>query len=422
MQKILMRSEGVEGSAKLSWYLEHEGYSALKKAVDTLAPDQVVEMVKESGLRGRGGAGFPAGVKWGFLPKDYKGQRYLCCNCDEGEPGTFKDRFIIENEPHMLLEGIALASYATKDTEAYIFIRGEYLNGLKMLEAAIEEAEKAGYLGENILGKGFNLKVRVHRSAGSYVCGEETVLLEALEGRRPMPRLKPPFPAAEGLWGKPTVVNNVETLSNVPGIVINGAEWYKSLGKSGGAGTKIFCVSGRLKKPGLYELPVGTTLREIIFDHAGGMADGYGFKAVFPGGTSTALLTEQHLDVPAEFESLQEAGSAMGTGALVVVDDKSCIIEVLKRISEFYRDESCGKCAPCREGIPWLVKILESFERFEACEDDIELLGDICSRLVALTFCPLGECPGGPIASALVHFRDEFEDHVAGRCGVKGSS
>jgi len=411
-ERILLKNVGASGSHKIDAYLSSGGYKALEKALRTLKPDQVIEMVKKSDLRGRGGAGFPTGLKWSFIPKGVQGPRYLCCNADEGEPGTFKDRVIMENDPHLLLEGIALSCYALAIETAYIYIRGEFIFGAERLLSAICESEARGFLGDDILGSGFNLKIHVHRGGGSYICGEETALLESLEGKRGEPRLKPPFPASVGLYGRPTVINNVETLANIPYIVMNGPEKFASIGTKRNTGTKLFAVSGHVNKPGVYELPLGVSLRRLLFEFAGGMKNGRNLKAVFPGGSSTPVVTPEHLDVPLDFDSLVAAGTMLGSGAVIVMDDTTCMVRIALRLTEFYRHESCGQCTPCREGLGWMVKVLERIEAGKGSPGDVELLIDICSDISTKTLCPLGDAAIIPAQSTIRSFRDEYDLHI----------
>jgi NADH-quinone oxidoreductase subunit F len=410
-EKILLKNIDNPGSESIGVYLSGGGYEALKKALD-MKPDEITDAVKQSELRGRGGAGFPTGLKWSFVPKDRPGPRYLCCNADEGEPGTFKDRVIIEKDPHLLLEGIAISCYALSVETAYIYIRGEFAFGADRLVSAISEAEEKGFLGSNVLGSGFSLKVHVHRGAGSYICGEETALLESLEGKRGHPRLKPPFPASVGLYGRPTVINNVETLANVPAIVMKGAGWFASIGTKGNTGTKLFAVSGHVERPGVYELPLGVSLRELLFEHAGGIRSGRELKAVMPGGSSTPIITAEHLDVSLDFDSLMSAGSMLGSGAVIVMDDTTCMVEAALRLTRFYRHESCGQCTPCREGLGWMERLLQGFESGEAKSGDIDLLLQVASSISGNTLCPMGDAAVVPVESSVAKFREEYETHV----------
>jgi NADH-quinone oxidoreductase subunit F len=396
------------------------GYRGASKALSAMSPDEVLELVKRSNLRGRGGAGFPTGAKWSFLPKG-DGQRYLVANADEMEPGTFKDRVLMEGDPHQLLEGIIVAAFAIQATRAIIFIREAYVRAAELLEKAIGEAEASGWLGRSIKGSGFDLSVRVHRSAGRYICGEETSLLNALEGRRPIPRARPPYPQTAGLWGRPTVVQNVETLCNLPHIVNHGAEWFRGLARGGGqdGGTKVYGVSGRVKRPGAFELPIGTVLGEIILEHAGGMQDGLTLRGLLPGGASTSFLPADRLDAAMDFEGAKAAGSRLGTGTIVVLDDATCPVGMVENLEHFFARESCGWCTPCREGLPWLEKILHAIEEGRGEPADLELLRQQ-ERLIGppgRTFCALAPGAIEPLASALRLFGGDFERHLAeGRC------
>ncbi|MGB2806027.1 MAG: NADH-quinone oxidoreductase subunit NuoF [Candidatus Zixiibacteriota bacterium] len=412
MEKILFKHIDVPDQYRIDTYIKNGGYRALAQALKEHTPDELIEIVKKSGLRGRGGAGFPAGMKWGFVPKDSPKPRFLLCNADEGEPGTFKDRTLIENDPHQLIEGIIIASYAIGAHRAFIYIRGEFYFGAKRLEEAIEGCHQKGYLGKNILGSGFDLDLSIYRGAGAYVCGEETSLMESIEGNRANPRLKPPFPAAVGLYQNPTVINNVETLSNLPHIVLNGGEWYANIGMPKSTGTKIFSLSGHVNKPGNYELPMGVTLRELIYEHGGGIKNNRRLKAVIPGGVSTPILTADLLDVKMDFDSLYEAGSLLGSGATMVMDETTCMVKVAYRISRFFEHESCGKCVPCREGTRWIRQIMGRIENGKGREEDIELLRDICANVAGKTVCPLADGAVVPITSTIEKFRDEYEYHI----------
>ena len=418
-EKILLRNVGVPNSHTIEVYLQRGGYQALAKALKEYTPQQLVELVKASGLRGRGGAGFPAGVKWSFLPADVF-PRYLVFNADEGEPGTFKDRVLIEHDPHGLIEGIIISSYACQVEHAFIYIRGEYAFGARRLQQAIEEAYAHGYLGKNILGSGYNLELTLHKGAGAYVCGEETALLTSLEGDRGHPKLKPPFPAQSGLYRKPTIINNVETLFNVPFIVERGAEWYRSFGTERSPGIKLFCISGHVERPGVYELPLGTPLRTLIYEYAGGPLGGQAIKAIIPGGSSTPMLPADKIDVPLDYESVAAAGSMLGSGAVIVIGERTCIVSVTERLAEFYRHESCGKCIPCREGTDWMYQILHRIEHGRGREEDLDLLLDICDNIGGKSFCPLGDAALGPVRSSIGLFREEYLEHIRlGRCPMR---
>jgi NADH-quinone oxidoreductase subunit F len=397
------------------------GYRAARSALGAMSPGDVMQAVKDSGLRGRGGAGFPTGAKWSFVPMgaDAPRPKYLVVNADEMEPGTFKDRLLLEGDPHQLIEGVILAAYAIQADIAYIFLRGEYVLAEKRLATAIAEARGAGLVGENILGSGYSLEVHLHTSAGRYICGEETALINALEGRRANPRSKPPFPQVCGLRGKPTIVNNVETLCNLPHILNNGADWFKGLSLTPNGGTKMYGVSGKVKRPGLWELPMGTTAREILEGHAGGMRDGLKLRAIIPGGASTDFMLESQLDIAMDFDTVQQAGSRMGTGTMIVLDDRTCPVGMVHNLIRFFAHESCGWCTPCREGLPWLEKILAAMERGEGQPGDLEQLArHVTSLGMGLTYCALAPGAMAPLGSALKYFRDDFESHIRDkRCG-----
>ncbi len=419
MERYLLKNIGIPNSHKIEVYIKNEGYKALPKALD-LKPQEIIEMVKKSGLRGRGGAGFPTGMKWGFAATDPNKPKYLLCNADEGEPGTFKDRPILEQDPHLLIEGMVISAYAIGAEKGYIYIRGEYPKAAQILEGAVDEAYKKGYLGRNILHKGFNFDLHVHKGAGAYICGEETALIESIEGDRGHPRVKPPFPANVGVWGKPTVVNNVETLANVPWIVFKGSDWFASIGGSGGTGPKLYCVSGHVNKPGVYELPMGITLRELIYEHGGGVRGNRKIKAIIPGGISAPVLTPDTLDVKMDFDSVAKAGSMLGSAAVIVMDETTCMVKIAWRAMKFFEHESCGKCTPCREGTTWLSKILERIEKGAGREEDIDLMLDICDNIKGKTLCPLGDGATGPVLSTIKNFREEYDAHIReARCPMK---
>ncbi len=409
---LLMRNARVPDSHTLSVYAQHGGYQALAKALETMSPADVVREVTKSGLRGRGGAGFPTGLKWSFIPSDTTDPVYLCCNADESEPGTFKDKWIMERDPHMLLEGIAISCYALRSHTAYVYVRGEYVRSIRTLERAVAEARQAGYLGKNILGKRFDLDVHIHVGAGAYICGEETGLLESLEGKRGWPRLKPPFPATKGFSQKPTVINNVETLANVPIIIQEGAEWYAAIGTPKNSGPKLYCLSGHVNLPGLYEAPLGLPLRELIFGRGGGLQRGRRLKCVFPAGSSCAVLTHDEIDVKMDFDSLAKAGSSLGSCGTMAFDDRSCAVRLALNTARFYAHESCGECTPCREGTTWLVKILTRIENGHGADDEIDLMLDICDKIEGHTICFLGDSCAIPVRSLIKKFRAEFSDHV----------
>src|SRR5579883_3454670 len=417
---IVTKDIDVPGLDTLEVYRQHDGYRGLEKALKEYQPDELVEMVKKSGLRGRGGAGYPTGMKWSFLAKNDK-PRYLCCNCDESEPGTFKDRMLMEKNPHQLVEGVIICSYACRVTTAFIYIRGELPYAARQVEKAVQEAYAAGYIGQNILGSGYSLDVIVHRGAGAYICGEESALMESLEGKRGYPRLKPPFPAAIGVYGGPTVINNCETLSTLPPLIMAGADNFATFGTEKSKGTRLFCLSGHVKKPGVYELPLGTPMRTLIYDEAygGGILGNKQLKAIIPGGSSAPMLAPDKLDTPLDFEAVAAAGSMLASGGMIIIDEDTCIVGAILRMTEFYRDESCGKCTPCREGTYWLVELLERLEHGHGLAKDIDLMRDICDNISGKTLCPLGDAATGSIVSGIKLFREEFEYHVLhGRCKV----
>lgn len=411
-EKVLTKHFEKDNFHTIDVYLKHGGYQAVNKALKELSPEKILEEVKAANLRGRGGAGFPAGVKWGFVPKAADKPKYLCVNADEGEPGTFKDRYIMAYNPHLLLEGIIITSFCVGIHTAYIYIRGEYENIAQRLENAISESYSQGYLGKDILGSGFDLDVLVHRGAGAYICGEETALLESLEGKRGNPRLKPPFPASIGLFQCPTVINNVETLSNVPSIILQGAEWFCQQGMPKDGGTRIFGVSGMVKNPGIYELPVGTNLKDLIFEHAGGMLEGKELKAVIPGGMSAPILTPEEIDIRMDYDSLMEAESMLGSGAVIVIDKDTSILDVLNVVTDFYSHESCGQCTPCRVGNPWMKKTVSRILSGEGVKSDIDNIIRLASNILGKTLCPLGDAAAMPILSITKKFRDEIENYI----------
>lgn len=407
IKRVLFEKRDVPNIKQLDVYRQNEGYLGLEKAL-AMTPAELIELVKTSGLRGRGGAGFPTGLKWSFVPNNTGKPKYLCVNCDESEPGTCKDREMVEHMPHQLIEGIVIACYAVGIEHAFIYIRGEMLEGFEALEQAVQEAYQAQLLGDNVLGRGVRCHVVVHRGAGAYICGEESALLSSLEGERGFPRLKPPFPAVEGLYACPTVINNVETLSTLPAILRQGASWYAALGTEKSKGTRVICLSGHVQRPGNYEIELGTTMREVIYDLGGGVWGG-DLKAIIPGGASAPMLTKEHLDIPCDFEAIQAAGSMAGSGAIVVINDQTCIVKVCLNLDQFFEEESCGKCTPCREGTKWLVDILQRIIRGHGRPEDVPLLKDVCDNLNGKSFCPLGDSATSCILSAFKYFREEFE-------------
>ena len=415
MEPVLTSYVREPNSYTLAFSVKHGAYEGLRKAL-TMKPDQVTEQVKASGLRGRGGAGFPAGLKWSFVARDDR-PRYVCCNADESEPGTFKDHVLMERNPHLVFEGCAITCYAIGARAAYIYIRGEFHHVQDVLEQQLAEAYAAGYLGRNIFGSGFDCDVYVHRGAGAYEAGEETALIESLEGKRAQPRIKPPFPASVGLYNCPTIVDNVETLCNVPFIILNGAEWFASLGVEKNTGPKLYCLSGHVKRPGVYEATMKTTLRELIYDYAGGIRDGRELKAVIPGGSSTPVMLASQIDVPASFDGIAQAGSMLGSAGIMVMDDSTCMVWLAENLLHFYKHESCGKCTPCREGTDWLYKLIRRVERGEGRMEDIDLITSVANNINGKTLCPFGEAAVAPALSTVKHFRHEYEAHVReGRC------
>ena len=414
--RIIRNYIGYENSHTLDSYIERGGYEALKKSL-AATPEEITELVKKSGLRGRGGAGFPTGMKWSFIPKDVDKPVYLCCNADESEPGSFKDREILEKDPHQMLEGIAIACYAINSHKSYIYIRGEMPYGAKIIQGAIDEAYEKGYLGKNIFNSGFDLDISLYRGAGAYICGEETGLLESIEGKNGEPRPKPPFPAQVGLFGCPTIVNNVETLAFVPHIINKGPGWFAAIGTPKNTGTKIYGLSGCINKPGLYELPLGITIRELIDEYGGGIVNGNKIKAISPGGSSSALLTVDDLDLPLDFDTMAKAGSMLGTAGVTVMDETVCMVRVAQNLAHFYRDESCGQCVQCREGTWWLEKILRGIEEGRGTMEQIDTLLDACKQMRGTTICALADGCAMPVDSIVRKFRSEFEEHIRlGKC------
>lgn len=412
-ETILLRNIYKPDSTSLATYQAGGGYSNLKKYLET-SPDAIVEELKKSGLRGRGGAGFPTGMKWGFLPKNDK-PRYLCVNADESEPGTYKDRLIMERDPHQLIEATVVSAHGIRSKLAFIYIRGEFWQAIRILEKAVAEAYAAGYLGRNILGTGVDVDIVVHAGAGAYECGEETALIESLEGKRGQPRIKPPFPATHGLYGCPTIVNNVETLACVPLVLERGADWFASYGTEKNGGPKLYCVSGHVQRPGVYEAPMGRiTLRQLLYDadFGQGIAGGRQLKAVIPGGSSTPILLPGEIDIPMDFDGVAKAGSMLGSAATIVLDDSVCMVWVAQRLTYFYKHESCGKCSPCREGTGWMLRLLDKIEGGQGTEQDLETLWNVTDAIAGKTVCPFGDAAIAPPQSSLKKFREEYEWHV----------
>jgi NADH-quinone oxidoreductase subunit F len=411
-EHILFRNVWKDDSTSIATYKAGGGYASLEKNLK-LTPDEIIEIVKKSSLRGRGGAGFPTGLKWSFLPKDNPKPRYLCVNADESEPGTYKDRVIIERDPHQLIEATVLSTYAIRSKTAYIFIRGEFHEGFRILDKALKEAYAAGYVGKNILGSGVDVDIYIHRGAGSYECGEETALIESLEGKRGQPRLKPPFPAVVGLYGCPTIVNNVETLVNVPLILERGPEWFAAYGTEKNGGPKLYSISGDVKRPGSYEAPMGKiTLRQLIYDYAGGPKDGRQLRAVVPGGSSTPALRADEIDVALDFDSIAKAGSMLGSAGCIVLDDSRSMVALARNLTYFYKHESCGKCSPCREGTGWLLRLLMRIEAGEGTEKDLKTILTVCDSIAGKTLCPFGDAAIAPALSTIAKFRDEYEYYI----------
>jgi NADH-quinone oxidoreductase subunit F len=418
---VISKRWGIENSTKVDVFLQNGGYQALEKALKQMTPESIIDEMKKSNLRGRGGAGFPTGMKWSFVPKDSPKAKYVICNADESEPGTCKDRPLMEMDPHQLIEGMVIAGRAIGSHQGFIYIRGEYRYVLDIVQGAITEAYERGYLGKNILGSGFDYDLLIHTGAGAYECGEESALMESLEGKRGYPRIKPPFPAVVGLYGCPTIINNVETLSAVPAIILGGGEAYASLGTPKNGGTRLLCVAGHVNKPGIYEIPLGMNMKEFIYGMAGGITGGKKLKAVIPGGSSCPLLTADEIDIPMDYDSVAKAGSMLGSGGMVVMDEDTCMVDMARRIMHFYAHESCGWCIPCREGTTWLRKMLERLHAGHGREQDIDMLSELSKNILGRSFCPLGDAAAMPTISIVQKWRNEFEDHLHGRCAYKSA-
>ncbi len=410
---VCFRTLELDNSWTLEAYRSAGGYQVIEKILnEKITPDEIIAEMKNSALRGRGGAGFPTGLKWSFMPRNVPGQKYIVCNSDEGEPGTCKDRDILRYNPHQLIEGMIIAGYTIGASVGYNYIRGEFWEPYERFDAALEEARAAGYLGKNILGSGFDFDAHAHLGAGAYVCGEETALIESIEGKKGQPRFKPPFPANYGLYGCPTTINNTESLSSVPMILKNGGQWFLELGKPNNGGNKIFCVSGHVNKPGNYEVPMGTPFAELL-KMAGGVRDGHTLKAVIPGGSSTPVLpAEVAMNMDMDYDSIAKAGSMLGAGSVIVMDETTCMVKTLARLSHFYYEESCGQCTPCREGTGWLARVLHRIEHGEGTQGDLDKLMDVATRIEGKTICALGDAAAMPVKSFLKHFRDEFQYHI----------
>jgi NADH-quinone oxidoreductase subunit F len=418
---VISKRWGIENSTKIDVFLQHGGYQALDKALKQMTPESIIDEMKKSNLRGRGGAGFPTGMKWSFVPKDSPKAKYVICNADESEPGTCKDRPLMEMDPHQLIEGMVIAGRAIGSHQGFIYIRGEYRYVLDIVQGAITEAYERGYLGKNILGSGFDYDLLIHTGAGAYECGEESALMESLEGKRGYPRIKPPFPAVVGLYGCPTIINNVETLSAVPAIILGGGEAYANLGTPKNGGTRLLCVAGHVNKPGIYEIPLGMNMKEFIYGMAGGITGSKKLKAVIPGGSSCPLLTADEIDIPMDYDSVAKAGSMLGSGGMVVMDEDTCMVDMARRIMHFYAHESCGWCIPCREGTTWLRKMLERLHAGYGREQDIDMLSELSKNILGRSFCPLGDAAAMPTISIVQKWRNEFEDHLHGRCAYKSA-
>ena len=411
--EVCFRTLHKDRSWTLETYRSEGGYEALKSILENKTPqDDIIEMVKKSGLRGRGGAGFPTGLKWSFINRAAPGDKYIVCNSDEGEPGTFKDRDIMRYNPHALVEGMIIAGYAIGAVAGYNYIRGEFWEPYERFEEALAEAREAGLLGDNILGSGFSYDIHSHLGAGAYICGEETALLESIEGKKGQPRFKPPFPAMFGLYGRPTVINNTESLASIPDIVRQGPDWFRELGVENSGGSKLFSVSGNVNNPGNFEVPMGTPFAELL-EMAGGVRAGHKLKAVIPGGSSSPILPgDMMMDLNMDYDSIQNAGSMLGSGAVIVMDDSNCMVKVLDRISYFYYEESCGQCTPCREGTGWMHRVVHRIETGQGKPEDLDLLDDVAAKIMGKTICALGDAAAMPVASFVKHFRDEFQYHI----------
>jgi len=420
MEKILLRNIDAPGSHTLASYRARGGYAALEKVLREMTPEKLIDEIKASGLRGRGGAGFPTGMKWGFVPKDNPKPKYVVCNADESEPGTFKDRLLIEKNPHAIVEGTIIAAYAIRSHTSFIYIRGEMFYGAQVLERAIDEAAAAGYLGKNVLGSGYDIDLILHRGAGAYICGEETGLLSSLEGGKGWPKLKPPFPATHGLFGCPTVVNNVETLAALPWIITEGAARYAAIGTEKSKGTKLFSVSGHIKKPGVYEVDMGYPFKKFLAEDCGGMTNGKKLKGVIPGGASMPVLRADELDgITMDYESFQAAGTLLGSGGVIVMDESTCMVRAAWNLSRFFAHESCGQCSPCREGCHWIEKILNRIEHGAGRPGDLEKILSVSGNIGGNTICPFGDAASWPPAAFIKKFRGEFDEHIAaGKCTI----
>jgi len=415
-KRIVLDNVGIIDPESIEEYIARDGYLAAGTALTQFSPEDVIETIKGSGLRGRGGAAFPTGLKLGFTARAEADQKYIICNADEGEPGTFKDRLILEGDPHKVIEGMIIMGYAVGATRGYIYIRGEYYVSIERVERAINQARWLGLLGTNLFGSGFDFDIEVKKGAGAYVCGEETALIESIEGKRGEPRQKPPYPGTSGLWGKPTVVNNVETIANIPPIILHGADWYRSFGTSTSPGTKVFTLTGNVNNKGLIEVPMGITLREVIYGVGGGIPGGRSFKLAQTGGTAGGCVAEAHLDIPMDYESMQSAGSALGSGALLIIDDSHCIVDVACSLLHFFAHESCGQCTPCREGTARLVQIFSRLREFRASQADLDLAMELARVMQGSSLCALGQSVIVPLGTIMEHFQGEIQAHLRGCC------
>lgn len=411
-QRIVLRRAGIIDPTSIEEYILHDGYMALGKVLTSMSPEEVIEEVKKSGLRGRGGAGFPTGSKWGFVAREKSDKKYIICNADESEPGTFKDRLILEGDPHSMIEAMAIAGYAVGADEGYIYVRGEYLLAQERLKKAIQDAHEMGFLGKNLFGTDFNFEIHIHAGAGAYICGEETALIESIEGKRGQPRSRPPYPTTFGLWGKPTVVNNVETLANIPPIINNGADWYRSFGTPSSPGTKVYTILGNVNVTGLIEVPMGITLREVIAIYAKGMKNGSNFKLAQTGGSSGSIIPASLQDTPMDFDSYAKAGVSLGSGALLICDEDTCVVDLAKVLLNFFRVESCGKCNPCRIGTQRAWEMLDKVSKGQASLSDLDKLAELSENLYMLSNCGLGQTAGTPLRDILNYFRAEVEAHI----------
>jgi NADH-quinone oxidoreductase subunit F len=422
LNQVCFRTAHLSPSWTLDAYRQVGGYTVLESILkDGTRPEDIIEQVKTSALRGRGGAGFPTGLKWSFMPRRLPGAKYIVCNSDEGEPGTCKDRDILRYNPHQLIEGMIIAGYTIGAQAGYNYIRGEFYEPIERFEAALEEARAAGYLGKNILGSKFSFELHTHMGAGAYICGEETALLESLEGKKGQPRYKPPFPAGYGLYGKPTTINNTESLASIPVILQHGGDWFHALGTPNNGGSKIFCMSGHVNKPGNYEVPLGTPFADLL-ELAGGVRKGHQLKAVIPGGSSTPVVPgEKMLTVDMSYDGISKGGSMLGAGSVIVMDDSTCMVKALERIAYFYYEESCGQCTPCREGTGWLYRVVKRIENGEGKQEDLDKLVDVANNINGNTICALGDAAAAPVMSFIKHFRDEFQYHIDHGCCMDGT-